>query len=111
MIGFLKTYGLEKDFKLNLESNHATLAGHTFHHEMLHASVYGIFPSHSEIKIFLISLHIGFLGSLDSNTGDQLLGWDVDQFPIDVKETTLAMKYAFSVCVSKLFFCCMSVPL
>jgi len=74
VIGFLKTYGLDKDFKLNIENNHATLAGHTFEHELTLASAYGM------------------LGSVDANTGDTLLGWDTDQFPTDHKYTTLAMK-------------------
>jgi len=74
VIGFLKTYGLDKDFKLNIENNHATLAGHTFEHELTLASAYGM------------------LGSIDANTGDTLLGWDTDQFPTDHKSTTLAMQ-------------------
>jgi len=74
VIGFLKTYNLIQDFKLNIESNHATLAGHTFEHELAFASAYGA------------------LGSVDANMGDTLLGWDVDLFPTDVKSATLAMK-------------------
>eukprot|EP00949_MAST-11_sp_MAST-11-sp1_P004360 g4360.t1 len=74
VIGFLKTYGLDGDFKLNIEPNHTTLAGHDFVHDILIASVNG------------------FLGSIDSNTGDPLLGWDTDQFPMNVKDTTLMMK-------------------
>jgi len=73
-MGFLKTYGLDKDYKLNIENNHATLAGHTFEHELTLASGYGM------------------LGSIDANTGDPLLGWDTDQFPTDHKSTTLAMQ-------------------
>jgi len=73
-VGFLKHYGLDKDFKLNIEANHATLAGHTFEHELTFASAYGM------------------LGSVDSNTGDPLLGWDTDQFPTDPKSCTLAMQ-------------------
>lgn len=73
VVGFLKNYGLDKDFKLNIEANHATLSGHTFEHELQFASSYG------------------FLGSVDANTGDTLLGWDTDQFPTDIKSTTLAM--------------------
>ena len=72
-IAFLKTYGLEKDFKLNIETNHATLAGHTMFHEMQYASQYG------------------FLGSIDANRGDLLLGWDTDQFPTDIYLTTTCM--------------------
>jgi len=74
VIGFLKTYNLLQYFKLNIESNHATLAGHTFEHELTLASSYGV------------------LGSVDANMGDTLLGWDVDLFPTDVKSTTLAMR-------------------
>lgn len=72
-IAFLKTYGLDKDFKLNIETNHATLAGHTMFHEMQYASQYG------------------FLGSIDANRGDLLLGWDTDQFPTDIYLTTTCM--------------------
>lgn len=72
-IGFLRQYGLDKDFKLNIEANHATLAGHTFQHELR------------------ISAINGMLGSVDANQGDYLLGWDTDEFPFDVYETTLAM--------------------
>ncbi|UDL93708.1 MULTISPECIES: xylose isomerase [Lichenihabitans] len=71
--GFLKHYGLEKDVKLNLEENHAILAGHTFEHEIAVANAFGI------------------LGSLDINRGDPLLGWDTDQFPNDVPQLTLAL--------------------
>jgi len=74
VIGFLKNYQLDKDYKLNIEANHAFLAGHTFEHELATASSHGL------------------LGSIDANTGDTLLGWDVDQFPVDHKMTTLAMK-------------------
>jgi xylose isomerase len=74
VMAFLKHYGLEQHFKLNIEPNHTTLAGHDFEHDLLIASKYGM------------------LGSVDSNTGDTLLGWDTDQFPMDVKKTTLAMK-------------------
>ena len=70
--GFLRHYGLEKDVKLNLEENHALLAGHTFEHEVAVANAYGI------------------LGSLDVNRGDPLLGWDTDQFPSDASQLTLA---------------------
>ncbi len=72
-IAFLKTYGLDKDFKLNIEPNHTTLAGHDFEHDIIISSKYGM------------------LGSVDSNTGDPLLGWDTDQFPMDVKKATLVM--------------------
>ena len=72
-IAFLRTYGLEKHFKFNIETNHATLAGHTFQHEIEVAAAQGM------------------LGSIDANTGDLLLGWDTDQFNTDVKELTLAM--------------------
>jgi xylose isomerase len=61
------------DFKLNIEANHATLAGHTFHHDLAFAADNGV------------------LGSVDANRGDLLLGWDTDQFPRDICETTLAM--------------------
>ncbi len=70
---FLRINGLEKDFRLNIEANHATLAGHTFNHELRTAAVNGMF------------------GSIDANQGDLLLGWDTDQFPTNVYETTLAM--------------------
>ncbi len=73
VLGFLRTYGLEKDFKVNIEANHATLAGHTFQHELRLARVNGV------------------LGSVDANQGDELLGWDTDQFPTNVYTTTLAM--------------------
>ncbi len=72
-IGFLRTYGLEKYFKFNIETNHATLAGHSFQHEVEVAAA------------------AGMLGSIDANTGDALLGWDTDQFNTDVRELTLAM--------------------
>jgi len=72
-IAFLRTYGLEKYFKFNIETNHATLAGHTFQHEIEVAAA------------------AGMLGSIDANAGDTLLGWDTDQFNTDIKELTLAM--------------------
>jgi xylose isomerase len=72
-IGFLRKYGLDKDFKLNIEANHATLAGHTFQHELRVCAVNGM------------------MGSVDANQGDTLLGWDTDQFPTNVYDTTLAM--------------------
>lgn len=72
-IGFLKNYGLDKNFKLNIEANHATLAGHTFEHELRIAAINGM------------------LGSIDANQGDMLLGWDTDEFPFDVYTATYAM--------------------
>jgi xylose isomerase len=65
-MAFLKTYGLEKEFKFNIETNHATLAGHSMGHEVTYASSYGM------------------LGSIDANRGDELLGWDTDQFPTNI---------------------------
>lgn len=73
VIGFLKTHGLDKDFKVNIEVNHATLAGHTFEHELACA------------------VDAGMLGSIDANRGDYQNGWDTDQFPIDHFELTQAM--------------------
>ncbi len=70
---FLQHYKLVEHFKLNIEANHATLAGHTFHHELAFAAMNGL------------------LGSVDANRGDLLLGWDTDQFPTDLYDTTLAM--------------------
>lgn len=72
-INFLKTYNLEKDFKLNIECNHATLSGKSFEHEIALASAYGM------------------MGSIDANVGDLLLGWDTDQFLLDTKITTQIM--------------------
>ncbi|WNQ13870.1 xylose isomerase [Paenibacillus aurantius] len=72
-LSFLQKYDLMKDFKLNLEANHATLAGHTFEHELRVARINGA------------------LGSIDANQGDMLLGWDTDEFPTDLYGTTLAM--------------------
>ncbi|MDQ0189388.1 xylose isomerase [Alicyclobacillus cycloheptanicus] len=72
-IAFLKTYGLDDRFKLNIEANHATLAGHTFQHELAVSRIHGM------------------LGSVDANQGDPLLGWDTDEFPTDLYATTLAM--------------------
>jgi len=72
-IGFLRQYGLDKDFKLNIEANHATLAGHTFQHDLRVAAMNGM------------------LGSIDANQGDMLLGWDTDEFPFNVYDTTLCM--------------------
>jgi xylose isomerase len=71
--GFLKAYGLEKEVRVNIEANHALLAGHTFEHEIALAG------------------SLGILGSLDMNRGDALLGWDTDQFPNDLLSTTMAM--------------------
>lgn len=70
---FLKEHGLDKDFKLNIEANHATLAGHTFEHELRIAAIHGM------------------LGSIDANEGDPNIGWDVDRFPADVYTATYAM--------------------
>ena len=72
VIGFLKAHGLDKDFKVNIEVNHATLAGHTFEHELACA------------------VDAGMLGSIDANRGDAQNGWDTDQFPIDNFELTQA---------------------
>lgn len=69
--GFLKEFGLEKEIKVNIEANHATLAGHSFHHEIATAC------------------SLGILGSVDANQGDAQLGWDTDQFPTSVEEYTL----------------------
>ncbi|MCQ2433978.1 MAG: xylose isomerase [Oscillospiraceae bacterium] len=73
VLGFLRKYGLDKDFKMNIEANHATLAQHTFQHELNVARTNGVF------------------GSIDANQGDVLLGWDTDQFPTNVYETTMCM--------------------
>ncbi|MBO4326583.1 MAG: xylose isomerase [Clostridia bacterium] len=73
VIGFLRKYDLLNDFKLNIEANHATLAGHTFQHELATARINGVF------------------GSIDANQGDMLLGWDTDEFPFDVYDATLCM--------------------
>jgi len=72
-IAFLQKYGLKDHFKLNLEANHATLAGHTFEHELRVARINGM------------------LGSIDANQGDLLLGWDTDEFPTDLYSVTLTM--------------------
>ncbi len=71
--GFLARHGLEKEIKVNIEVNHATLAGHSFHHEIAVAAAHDL------------------LGSIDANRGDPQNGWDTDQFPNDVQEATLAM--------------------
>jgi xylose isomerase len=73
--GFLKQYGLEKEVGVNIEPNHATLAGNSFEHEVEMANAFDIF------------------GSIDFNRGDPQNGWDTDQFPNDLRETTLAMYY------------------
>ena len=73
VIGFLKAHGLENDFKVNIEVNHATLAGHTFEHELC------------------VAVDNNMLGSIDANRGDYQNGWDTDQFPIDNYELTQAM--------------------
>lgn len=72
-IGFMKQYGLDKDFKLNLEGNHANLAGHTYQHEIR------------------VAREAGLLGSLDANQGDKLIGWDIDEYPSNLYETIGAM--------------------
>ena len=71
--GFLQQHGLEKDFKLNIEANHATLSGHTFEHDLQVASDHGL------------------LGSIDANRGNAQNGWDTDQFPSDLYDTVGAM--------------------
>jgi len=73
VLAFLRKYGLDKDFKFNIEANHATLAMHTFQHELRVAAINGAF------------------GSVDANQGDMLLGWDTDQFPTNIYDSTLAM--------------------
>lgn len=72
-LSFLQAYDLKDYFKFNIEANHATLAGHTFEHELRLARIHGM------------------LGSVDANQGDPLLGWDTDEFPTDMYSTTLAM--------------------
>lgn len=71
--GFLKQYGIEQEFKMNIEANHATLAGHSFHHEIATA------------------ISLGTFGSIDANRGDAQNGWDTDQFPNEVEELSLVM--------------------
>jgi len=73
VLGFLRKYDLMDDVKLNIEANHATLAGHTFQHELLMSRINGV------------------LGSIDANQGDMLLGWDTDQFPTNIYDATLCM--------------------
>lgn len=72
-LAFINKYGLENDFKLNIEVNHATLAGHTFQHELQ------------------VAVDAGMLGSIDANRGDYQNGWDTDQFPVNLYEITQAM--------------------
>jgi len=74
VIGFLTHYGLENEFKLNIEPNHTELAGHNYLHDLQVSSAYGM------------------LGSVDANSGTESLGWDTDQFPMDIKKTTWLMK-------------------
>eukprot|EP00916_Digyalum_oweni_P027572 GHVL01045097.1.p1 GENE.GHVL01045097.1~~GHVL01045097.1.p1 ORF type:complete len:442 (+),score=25.31 GHVL01045097.1:323-1648(+) len=74
VIAFLRTYGLENEVKLNIEPNHTTLAGHCYEHDVVMASAYKM------------------LGSIDANTGSPDLGWDTDQFPMDIKNCTMIMK-------------------
>ena len=73
VVGFLRHYGLDKDFKLNVEVNHATLAGHTFQHDLQ------------------VAADAGMLGSIDANRGDYQNGWDTDQFPVNLYELVEAM--------------------
>lgn len=73
VIGFLRAHGLDKDFKLNIEANHAELAGHEFAHELT------------------VCVDNGMFGSIDANRGDPVNGWDTDQFPVSIYETTQAM--------------------
>ena len=73
VLSFLRKYALIHDFKLNIEANHATLAGHTFQHELNVSRINGV------------------LGSIDANQGDMLLGWDTDQFPTNIYDATLCM--------------------
>lgn len=73
VVGFLRQYGLDQDFKLNIEVNHATLAGHTFQHELQ------------------VAADAGLLGSIDANRGDYQNGWDTDQFAMNLQELTEAM--------------------
>merc|ERR1711881_599308 len=74
VIGFLRTYGLESEFKVNIEPNHTTLAGHDYEHDLRVASAYGM------------------LGSIDCNAGQPYLGWDTDEFPSDPKKALLCMQ-------------------
>jgi xylose isomerase len=72
--GFLKSYGLDAHFKVNIEPNHTTLAGHSYEHDLIMSSKFG------------------YLGSIDANTGTENVGWDTDQFPMDVKKAMLVMQ-------------------
>jgi xylose isomerase len=72
-LNFLREYGLMDKFRLNIETNHATLAGHTMEHELT------------------VAANAGMLGSIDANRGDTLIGWDTDQFPTDIYGTTQVM--------------------
>ncbi|MGB0744608.1 MAG: xylose isomerase, partial [Opitutales bacterium] len=72
-LNFLREYGLMEKFRLNIETNHATLAGHTMEHELT------------------VAINAGMLGSIDANRGDELIGWDTDQFPTDIYLTTQVM--------------------
>lgn len=74
VMAFLNHYGLTKHFKINVEPNHTTLAGHCYEHDVVFASAYGM------------------LGSIDANTGSPDLGWDTDQFPMDIRNCTMVMK-------------------
>ncbi|PAA55115.1 hypothetical protein BOX15_Mlig030170g1 [Macrostomum lignano] len=78
VIGFLRTYGLQEEFKLNIEPNHTTLAGHCHEHDIAMASAFGC------------------LGSVDANTGSPELGWDTDQFPMSVRDCTAVMRYVLA---------------
>ena len=73
VIGFLREFGLDKDFQLNIEANHATLSGHTFAHELQ------------------VAADAGMLGSIDANRGDEQNGWDTDQFPVNLQELAEVM--------------------
>ncbi|XP_042243577.1 xylose isomerase-like [Homarus americanus] len=74
VMSFLHQYGLTKHFKLNIEPNHTTLAGHPYEHDVIFSSAYGM------------------LGSVDANTGSPDLGWDTDQFPMDIRSCTMVMR-------------------
>jgi xylose isomerase len=78
VIGFLRHFGLDQDFKLNIEANHATLAGHSFDHELR------------------MCADAGLLGSIDANRGDPQNGWDTDQFPLDIYDCVRAMLVVLS---------------
>lgn len=73
VLAFLRKYDLQDDIKMNIEANHATLAGHTFQHELMMSRINGV------------------LGSIDANQGDMLLGWDTDQFPTNIYDATMCM--------------------